>query len=492
VTTRRQFMLAAGAGILAPTAWSLRSAVSQPPITVPLTLETTEIDLAGTIATTWGYNGKVPGPEIRLKEGETLRVPVRNNITEPTLVHWHGISLANKMDGTHLTQRVIEPGHSFEYEFVVPEAGTHWYHAHAGDQADRGLYGPLIVEPRVEQLSYDRDFTLVLDDWSDGVKPEEAAQSGTIGARVGGYGSARVQFDDAPVEEEVQRVTFGGRAYPFILVNARPAADPAVFDVRRGERIRLRIINAGADTGFRFAVAGHRMTVTHSDGMPVKPVVVDALRLGMGERYDVLIDANAPGLWQMGVLPEGKTGFGRAILRYLDAEASSVPAADFRPQELEHRLCTYDDLAGLAPPRTPASGAPDQVYSMHLHHTSIRIEGLDDDAPIVVSEGEWVRFHMRNESDHWHPMHLHGHHFNLRNSGRPLKDTVIIPARGGESTWDWRASNPGLWMLHCHNAYHHQDGMMREIHYAGLVPPTPHASAHGVHRKSATSQLHKH
>jgi multicopper oxidase len=489
VKTRRQFLLAAGAALVAPAALSLRSALAKPVVTVPLTLEATQIDLAGVIATTWGYNGKVPGPEIRLTEGETLRVPVRNLIAEPTLVHWHGISLANDMDGTHLTQRFIDPGQSFQYEFAVPEAGTHWYHAHSGVQADRGLYGPLIVEARREPLSYDREYTLVLDDWSDGVKSEEAEASDGSGARVGGYGSVRVSFDEDLAEEEAHRVTFGGRAYPFILVNARAAADPAVFDVRRGERIRLRIVNAGADTGFRFAIAGHPMTVTHSDGMPVKPVVVDALRLGMGERYDVLIDASSPGHWQMGVLPEGKNGFGRAILRYLDAAASSSPAADAQPQELQGKLCTYDDLVGHLSARTPARGTPDRVYSMRLRHTSIHIDGLEDDAPIVVSEGEWVRFNMLNESDHWHPMHLHGHHFHLRTQGRPLKDTAIIPARGGTATWDWRASNPGLWMLHCHNAYHHYDGMMRDIHYAGFVP---HAGAQAAHRKPATTQLHKH
>lgn len=460
--TRRNFIKLSAAGLCMPISRPSVAQADPKKVIVPLKVEKTVVDLAGTLVNTWGYNGVVPGPEIRVKEGGILRVPVRNTISEPTLVHWHGISLINAMDGTHLTQPLINPNESFNYEFVVPEAGSHWYHSHHGLQSDRGLYGPLIVEPHNEELSYDREYVLILDDWDDGIKakPIEATASSGRRRRFGDYRRFLQQQD-----KRSERISFGGRAYPLMLVNAHAPADPAVFKVRRGDRVRLRIINAASDTGFRFAIGGHEMTVTHSDGMPVKPVVVDALRIGMAERYDVIIEANNSGAWQIAALPEGKRGFARAILRYVDASATSMPPVDFRPQELKRRLLHYDQLICRAPYKVAVESKPDRVYNMTLHHTSIRVDGLANDEPIMVTQGDHVRFNIRNESNNWHPMHLHGHHFHLGNTGRALKDTVNVPAKGGESIWDWRANNPGRWMMHCHNLYHMKDGMMRHIFY---------------------------
>ncbi|MDN5933968.1 MAG: multicopper oxidase family protein, partial [Pseudonocardia sp.] len=455
-------------------------------------------DLAGTPVQTWGYNGTVPGPEIRIRAGDVLRAPLRNALPEPTTIHWHGISLVNAMDGTPgLTQAPVDPGTAFDYEFVVPDAGTHWYHAHSGHQLDRGMYGALIVEPRTEELAYDREYTVLLDDWRDGLdttpdRGDHAGHGGAVpggavpggavpggavpggavpGGGLGGYGPGAFAGPSATpgagaaADPEPDRVSFGGRSYPLMLVNARPPADPAVFEVRRGDRVRLRVINAAADTGFRFAIAGHRLTVTHSDGMPVDPVVVDTVRIGMGERYDVLVDADAPGAWQVGIQPEGKDGFGRAVLRYVDAPASAAPPVEERPAELDGRLLTYADLVCTGPTEVPATGAPDRTYAVTLRGTDFDVEGLAADAPLPVSAGEWVRFTVRNDSANWHPVHLHGHHFQLTTAGRPLKDTAVVAARGGELTFDWRADNPGDWMIHCHNHYHMEDGMMRTLSY---------------------------
>lgn len=467
--SRRSFLrtVGAGAGLIALGACSA-PAPGAPVTEVALAAGEVGLDLAGTLATTWGYNGTVPGPELRVRAGDVLRAPLRNTLPEPTTIHWHGISLVNAMDGTPgLTQAPVEPGAAFDYEFVVPEAGTHWYHAHSGHQLDRGMYGALIVEPRVEELAYDREHTLLLDDWRDGLDAsaddgEHAGHGGGVG--LGGYGPGTAPStvaDPGPAE----RVSFGGRAYPFMLVNARPPADPAVFEVRRGDRVRLRVVNAAADTGFRFAIAGHPLTVTHSDGMPVRPVTVDALRIGMGERYDVLVDAGSPGAWQIGVLPEGKTGFGRAVLRYADAPATTAPPADARPPELDGRLLTYDDLVGTGPAEVPPTGVPDRTFALTLRGTDIDVDGLGPDELLPVSQGEWVRVTVRNESANHHPVHLHGHHFQLAAPGRALKDTAVVAARGGELTFDWRADNPGEWMIHCHNHYHMEDGMMRTFSY---------------------------
>ncbi len=252
-----------------------------------------------------------------------------------------------------------------------------------------------------------------------------------------------------------------------LLINGRPPDDPPVLEARPGDRLRLRVMNIAADTGFRFAVAGHRLTVTHSDGMPVEPVTVDALRLGMGERYDVLVDAvQSGGAWQIGVQPESRPGWARAVLRYAGSDASAAPAVGERPAELDRQLLQYADLLALEPLQLP-TGTPDRRYDLVLSGTEIGGQSFPDADPLPIAEGEWVRFTMRNTSSKWHPMHLHGHHFQvLAPGGRgPVKDTVVVPARGGEVTFDFLATNPGRWLFHCHNHHHMEDGMLRLVEY---------------------------
>lgn len=461
MSTRRQFLRAAGAGagLLALGACSgAPSAAGPAGRAFALDAAPMQVDLAGRAAKTWGYNGQLPGPEIRLREGETLRVDLQNRLTDPTTVHWHGISLDNAMDGVpFVTQPPVEPGAGFAYEFRVPEPGSFMYHAHVGHQLDQGLYGPLIVEPRREKLSYDREYIVMLDDWRDGLdtRPDVSADEHA------GHGSGEEEVD--PLEW----VSFGGRYYPLMLVNGRPPEDPTVLEIRRGERVRLRVMNIGADTGFRFAVGGHRLTVTHADGMAVQPVTVDALRLGMGERYDVLVDAVNPGAWPVAAVAQGKRGSGRAVLRYVDSPSSAAPPASARPAELDGRLLGYDDLVSTVRPEVPATGIPDRRVGLTLSGTDIVADGLAAEDPLPVSEGEWVRCTIRNISANWHPMHLHGHHFQvvLPGSRGPVKDTVAVPSRGGEVTFDWRADNPGRWLFHCHNHYHMEHGMLRLVEY---------------------------
>lgn len=453
--TRRQFLgltaltglaLAAGCSGRGPSA-----AVHSSPGGLRLTAAPMRLDLAGHAVPTWGY-GTVPGPEIRLRAGDVLRVQLENGLDEDTSVHWHGLAPPNAMDGVPgITQDPVAPGERFSYEFETPVAGSFMYHAHVGMQLDRGLYGPLVVEPRTEELAYDREVVLMLDDWRDGMDAHA------------GHDDPEPSEDPDPADV----VSFGGRAYPLLLVNGRPPDDPVTVEAGPGDRVRLRVMNIAADTGFRFAVAGHRLTVTHSDGMPVEPVTVDALRLGMGERYDVLVDAAQPGgAWQIGVQPEGRPGWGRAVLRYTGSDVSPTPPVGERPAELTGRLVTYDELLAREPLPLPG-GQPDRVLDLELSGTEIGGQSYPDADPLVVRQGEWVRFRMRNTSSKWHPMHLHGHHFQvLTPSGRgPVKDTVSVPARGGEVTFDFLATNPGRWLFHCHNHHHMEDGMLRLVEY---------------------------
>ncbi|CCG03213.1 multicopper oxidase family protein [Blastococcus saxobsidens] len=450
--TRRSFLAGSAVAGLAAITGCGAPAASGPPA-LPLRPGPMTLDLAGTGARTWGY-GTVPGPEIRLRAGELLRVRVQNGLPDDTTVHWHGLAPPNAMDGVPgVTQRPIAPGGEFLYEFRTPVPGSFMYHAHVGMQLDRGLYGPLVVEPRDEPLAYDREHTLMLDDWADGVDEHRGHAGGEPGTPA------------VPDAREV--VSFGGRRYPFLLVNGRPPEDPAVVEGRPGDRLRLRVMNVAADTGFRFAIAGHPLTITHTDGMPVEPVTVDALRLGMGERYDVLVDLRQRGgTWQIGVQPEGRPGQGRAVLRYTGSPASATPPAESRPAELDGRLAGYDELLATEPLPVP-TGSPDRVFDLTLEGTEINGQSYPDADPLPVADGEWVRLNLRNTGAKWHPMHLHGHHFQVRTpSGRgPVKDTVAVPSRGGEVSIDFLATNPGRWLFHCHNHHHMEDGMVRLVDY---------------------------
>jgi FtsP/CotA-like multicopper oxidase with cupredoxin domain len=167
----------------------------------------------------WGYNDVVPGPELRITEGDTLRVKVNNRLPAETMVHWHGLPIVNDMDGVpNVTQPPIASGEEFVYEFAVPVSGSYMCHSHVGLQLDRGLHGPLIVESKSEDLDYDREYTLMLDDWLDGTPgaPEDALEDlrnsggGMGGGMMGGRGSN----------------ASGDVDYPLYLVNGRSADDP--------------------------------------------------------------------------------------------------------------------------------------------------------------------------------------------------------------------------------------------------------------------------
>ncbi|HET7479041.1 MAG TPA: multicopper oxidase family protein [Rubrobacteraceae bacterium] len=416
---------------------------------------------------TWGYNETLPGPEIRLTEGNTLRVNARNRLPADTTIHWHGVPLKNSMDGVpRVTQPPVKPGEDFVYEFVVQAAGTYMYHSHVGLQIDRGLYGPLIVEPKREELDYDREYTLLLDDWLDGSPgtPEDTLKA--LRNSGGSMGGGMMGGESGDVD------------YPVYLINGRAPEDPETLKVRRGERIRLRLLNSSADTIFRFAVAGHQLTVTHADGQPVEPVAVDTLRIGMGERYDVMLSADNVGVWQIAAAPENKPRLARALLRCEESAGGSKSPEDSRPRELKGKLLTYADLRdarGVSFPSDGLLGGPDRVHELTLsggmgeYIWAIDGQVYPDADPLEVRKGEWVRFALRNQSMMPHPMHLHGHFFQIRNGSThgPFKDTAIVEPNMGSLVFDFVADNPGDWFFHCHNAYHMEAGMARLVSYRG-------------------------
>jgi multicopper oxidase len=398
----------------------------------------------------WLYNGQFPGPEIRVLEGERLRIRVKNMLPEGTTVHWHGIPLRNPMDGVpDITQPAIATGETFVYEFDAAPPGTYMYHSHFGLQPDRGLIGPLIIEEKKAHVVYDREHTMILSDFLSG------APVPLGGAMNGGNNAMRMQTPP----------------YIALLINGRPPEAPAVFPVKMGERVRIRLINPSGATIYRFAIGGHSVMVTHTDGRPVEPVKVDALHIAPGERYDVLVDATSPGAWPIIAQPDNNLQPARAILKYAGSN-DLAPLGAALPDGLTHgRMLQLADLRGLDVPaiRKPAltfkltlSGAMSGPGSTMGQVWMMNSQVYPNAAPLEVHEGEHVRIRFINQSAMPHPIHMHGHFFRVANVA---KDTVIVWANMDHVDLDFVSNNPGAWFLHCHNLYHMEAGMARLIRY---------------------------
>jgi FtsP/CotA-like multicopper oxidase with cupredoxin domain len=256
----------------------------------------------------------------------------------------------------------------------------------------------------------------------------------------------------------------GDVVYPHYLVNGRVPASPASLRGKVGQRVRLRIVNAGSDTAFRVALGGHRLTVTHTDGFPVQPVEADALLVGMGERYDVRFTLQ-DGVFPLAASAEGKRGQGMAVVR---TSGGRVPPATAQPAELDGQVVTATDLL-VAPQARLAERAVERTHdlllsgSMASYRWTLNGESFPDADPLEVRQGERLRLRFRNMSMMFHPMHVHGHTFALNGNG-VRKDTVIV--RPMESlAVDLQADNPGQWATHCHNIYHAEAGMMTTLSY---------------------------
>ncbi|MEU3460055.1 multicopper oxidase family protein [Streptomyces sp. NPDC006733] len=441
------------------------------------------VDLGGPTVKTWTYGGDLPGREIRVTAGGTLSATLANHLPQATSAHWHGLTLRNDMDGVPgLTQSPIKAGAEFAYRFAVPRPGTYWFHPHSGVQLDRGLYAPLIVEDPKEPLSYDHEWVVVLDDWLDGVDgstPDAVLAELTKGAAHTGMegmestGSMEGMDHTAGPARMLMGATsdlLGGDAgdvkYPYYLVNGRVPAAPRGFAAKPGDRIRIRFVNAGGDTAFRVALGGHRMTVTHTDGYPVVHAETDALLIGMGERYDVLVTAG-DGVFPLVALAEGKDA---AALDVLRTGAGAAPTPADRPGELSGRLLQAADLRPDPSVALPGAGrAADRTVALRLTGSMAAYNWAFDGAaydPAVrrdVRQGERVRLTFANSTRMWHPVHVHGHTFSLTGGGARKDTAIVLPGR--TLSVDLDADNPGLWMVHCHNVYHAEAGMMTVLGY---------------------------
>ena len=480
-------------------------------------------DLGGPTVRTWSYGGQIPGPAIRVTKGDLIDVTVDNQLPAATTIHWHGVAICNDMDGVPpITQAAVPSGGRFRYRFTAAEPGTYWFHPHAGVQLDRGLYAPLIIEDPTEPAPYDHDWTVVLDDWLDGTgrTPDQVlaslrqgmghmnmtspsaspgrsgmggmhtaapspAMSGMGGipspATGGGGGMSSSRGMSAmpgsgsggrPGSSALLGGDAGDVSYPYYLINGRIPAAPHVFTGRPRQRARIRFINAAADTAFRVALGGHQMTVTHTDGFPVVPVRAGALLIGMGERYDVEVTLGG-GVFPLTALAEGKNASALALVR---TGAGRPPRPGVRPRELNGPIPGYGPSARDAALRPAASVAlparsPEVTHRLALtggmgrYDWAINGQPYNPDSPqrFLVRPGQRARVIFANRTAMYHPMHIHGHTFQLADGG-PRKDTVIV-LPGQQVACDVEAVNPGQWVTHCHNIYHQESGMMAILAY---------------------------
>jgi FtsP/CotA-like multicopper oxidase with cupredoxin domain len=381
----------------------------------------------------WGYDGKVPGPVIRARTGETLRVKVINELGTPTSVHWHGMHQPGtwQMDGVaDVSQAPIPAGAEFVSEYKATPAGTHWYHAHLGVQYGNGLFGPLVVDDPAPIAAYDREETLLINDWFWQPGEEELARllKGGSGKMPG--------TDKMPKKDMKEGPDLGDVPFQSGLINgkgrARPDSKSPLTEVRveRGETVRLRLINGSSTYALRFQVDGHPLTVIASDGRPIRPVSVDNLVLDVGETYDVLLKADQEGTrWIRAVTLAGNPIL--AVLRYAGAalaepEEGAVkwgPRA-LRPEDMRSR----EPVTLAAQPREiPLTLGG----SMMPYRWSINEQFYPKADPIDIQKDEPVRFVIRNPTRMSHPFHLHGLRRFQRRSRRAchafLATTLPLP-----------------------------------------------------------------
>jgi FtsP/CotA-like multicopper oxidase with cupredoxin domain len=469
-------------------------------ITARLTPGAADIDLGGTTARTLAYNNQIPGPLIRAYVGDDIAVTVNNRLDHPTSMHWHGLAVRNDMDGAAPATPNVNPDTSFTYRFSSPYPGTYWAHPHTGLDTDYGLYVPIVIDDPNDPGRYDAEWIVMLDDWTSGVgssPPQIYAALRSKGDGMGGMGPMPGMggmgsmpgmghmghmpgmggIGDIPgmpgavgtAASDLLGGDGGDVDYPYYLINGRMPTAATTVTAKPGQRIRIRIINAAADTAFRVALAGHRMTVTHTDGFPVVPTDVDALLLGMGERYDVLVTAE-DGVFPLVALAEGKNAVARALL---STAVGSTPDVGFRPAELTRLIGTVQTFTALSRVQLPADSdlalQAQLSGSMMTYEWAINGRPYDRTVPLTIQQGQHATLTFANATMMWHPMHLHGHTFQViraDGSAGPRKDTVIVKPMQS-ITVRLVADNPGTWMLHCHNGYHMDAGMMTTLNYTG-------------------------
>lgn len=464
----RRNLLLAGAGLVLVPSFLSGSARADAEGGVRLSAAPGRVALGGTESPTtdvWAYNATVPGPVLRLRQGEPVRIIVKNQLDENTTVHWHGIRLPNAMDGVPgLTQLPIKPGENFTYEFTPPDAGTFWYHPHADSlrQLGRGLAGALVIEER-EPVAVDRDVLWMLTDW-----------------RLTGDAQIALGFGNA------MEAAMAGRVGNTVTVNGTISRDEPV---RAGERVRLRLVNSSLARLMALRFEGHRPLVIALDGQPCVPHEPDGGRIFVGPamRVDVILDMQGEPGHRYRIIDDFYDGrsYWLTHLTYeqkppirsnpLDARLTlphnPLPQPDLATAE-RHELRLRGGMMGGG--MMSGMGMGMGMSGMRRAVWTINGESMTGDGhagtpPLLTfRRGQSVVLTIVNETAWWHPMHLHGHSFRiLKRDGSNVPhnqwgDTALVRPRETVEI-AFVADNPGDWMFHCHVTDHQVSGLMGVI-----------------------------
>ena len=513
------------------------------------------IEVAGRSGHAFAVNGSVPGPLVRLKEGEAVTLHVANYLAQDTSIHWHGLLLPFQFDGVPgVSFPGIKPGETFVYELpALRQSGTYWWHSHSNLQEQAGHYGPIIIDPAgPDPVQADRDYVLLLSEFSP-LHPHTIMAKLKKGEEY--FNRQKTSWtDDYRLSGSDRRMWAGMRMMPTdiadvtgstytYLINGHAPEDSLEYLFSPGERVRLRIINGSAMSFFNIRIPGVRMSVVQADGKNVRPIEVDEFQIGTAETYDIVVDptaeahtivaeamdrsgmavatlasragARAPvpslrdpvlltmtdmghgGMDHSGgdhlnmghALSTGRMDHGSMKMRdtsSLPPDVAVGPGVDMvsaNPADrmgdpglgldnVGHKVLTYRDLTALEPNDDPRK--PSRHMQIHLTGNMERYMWSFDgrkfnavaDQPIRFAYNERVRVKLVNDTMMAHPIHLHGHFFDLVNGAdrmhQPQKHTVIVQP-GGSATFDLTADEPGDWPFHCHLLYHMHAGMFQVV-----------------------------
>lgn len=411
----------------------------------PFTLEASPKHHIRTVA----YNGQVPGPLLRMREGEEINVEVNNLSTDPEVVHWHGLFLPSAIDGAmEEGTPMIAPGESARYSFRPEPSGFRWFHTHtfAGKNLTKaqysGLHGFLWIEPKENPGRYDREVFLALHDW----------------------GGHETGSDDG----------FMNPVYDFSTINGKMLGFGEPVLVKSGERVLIHVLNSSPTEVHWLALAGHSFRVVALDGNQVaQPQNVSMLRLAPAERVSALVEMNHPGTWILGEVRKHVQAAGMGmVVEYAD---SSGKPTWIQPESLvwNYRQFAQAATSPIAEDVSRIELAFDSKFQGHGNEELWRINGKsypDTDEP-ALQEGRRYRLVMKNLSMDDHPMHLHRHTFEVRQvdgseelSGL-MKDVILVPARTTAEV-EFVANHPGHTLFHCHQQDHMDRGFMMVFRYA--------------------------
>jgi FtsP/CotA-like multicopper oxidase with cupredoxin domain len=396
------------------------------------------------------YNGLLPGPTIRARVGNKVIIHFTNNLKEDTTVHWHGLRIPDKMDGTPRVQKPVKPGETFKYEFIVKDAGSYWYHPHvrSNEQIEKGLYGTLIVQEK-KNIEVTRERFVVLDD----------ILLSTEGLRKG--------FPDfLKTHPEIMHGRFGN----YLMVNGKIGTYKTTAKV--GEVERWRIVNtANARTmKLNFKGSGFKVRMIGTDGGLLQSPrdVTGPVIVAVGQRYDFEVTYLKPGKFFLEsiVLTSNRTeqGYAQVDVSVADGDASKAPKLTYPKIQFPNRTSTIAKAISFSAIQDPSSPAGISWLLNGKAHWKTPM--------FTFTQGDTVTFRLKNLAGPEHPFHLHGQFFEVlfRNGNKAnepgLKDTALLTGRG-TLTLKAYLDNPGRWMIHCHIGSHSELGMMAEI----LVKP---------------------